>query len=157
MIGILAERCGIVRVIEDVVLKEDLENNVNREDIFAQVDAATESFDGEGDVLPGSGLLFFNRLVMRLFDDVGPCVADIGEVTVVGCVVNEEADGVVACLVGVGVVKLESSVSIHPLKYHRRMTCRLVLTSSRGWITPSRTLMTSARRSPTSRRSFLIS
>jgi hypothetical protein len=51
-----------------------------------------------------------------LLDDVGPGVADVGEVAVVGRVVDEETYVVVACLVGIGVVKLSLFVSILPIK-----------------------------------------
>jgi hypothetical protein len=45
-----------------------------------------------------------------LFNNVGPGVANVGEVAIVGRVINEEADIVVACLIGIAMVELRMRV-----------------------------------------------
>jgi hypothetical protein len=51
-----------------------------------------------------------NCFRVGLIDEVGPCVPDIGDVAVIGGVVNEETDIVVSCLIGIVMVELLESV-----------------------------------------------
>jgi hypothetical protein len=103
-----AEGGGVGGVVVDMVLEEDLQDDVDGEDVFVEVDAAADCFDFEADDFPGGVLVLGNRFAMFLLDDVAPCVADGGEIAVVSCVVDVEADVVVASLVGVIVIELNA-------------------------------------------------
>lgn len=45
-------------------------------------------------------------LLVDLLNEVGPCVADVGDVAVICSMVDEQADVVVSSLIGVVVVEL---------------------------------------------------
>ena len=101
---------GIRRVECNVILEEDLEDDVHREDVLVQGNASADRFNRECNVLPRRCLVVRHSLAVRLLDLVGPGVANGGHIAVVGCVVNVEANVVVAGLVGIVVVELSRSV-----------------------------------------------
>jgi hypothetical protein len=55
-------------------------------------------------------MMLANGFRVCLIDEVGPCVPDVGDVAVIGGVVDEETDIVVSCLIGIVVVELLESV-----------------------------------------------
>jgi hypothetical protein len=70
---------------------------------------------------------FLNFECDNLVDEVTPCVSDVWNIAVICGVVNEKADIVVTCLVGVVVIEL-ATVSIQPIASQAKHR----LTSSRG-------------------------
>jgi hypothetical protein len=99
-------RIGLVDVELQVVLEKELQDDVDGEHVLVETGAVTQVLDFQGDDFPGKALVSCDGISMGLFDEVGPCRADVGDVAVVGGVVDEEAYIVVCCLIGVLVIEL---------------------------------------------------
>jgi hypothetical protein len=85
-------------------LEEELKDDLNGKDIFIQIDSSTNALDTKRDQLPRCSVMFFDGLSMYLFDKIRPCGADVRKGAIVGRVVDEQADIVIACLIGISMV-----------------------------------------------------
>jgi hypothetical protein len=103
-----------VEVELQIVLQQHLQQHIDRKDIFIQLHPAADIFNRISDEFPrrssgaGRDAVCCEGVLVDLVDEVGPCGADVREGTVVGGVVDEEADVVVTGLVGVLVIELEN-------------------------------------------------
>ena len=93
-------------VVFEIVLKEELEDDVDGEDVLVHVHAATDLFDLECKGLPRLGCAIGESFLVDLLDEVGPGVADIGNVAVICGVVDKETDIIVPGLVGIIMIQL---------------------------------------------------
>ena len=94
----------------EIVLQHQLKNNVDREDVLVLVGAETDLLNLHSYSFPWCGLLVVNCILMHLLYEVGPRVADVWDIAVVGNVIDQQTDVVVGCLIGVVVVELGKSV-----------------------------------------------
>jgi hypothetical protein len=95
-----------VRVVLEIILEEKLEDDVDGEDVLVHVDTTTDLFDLECKRLPWLCCAISESLLVHLLDEVRPRVADVGNVAVIGGMVDEQTDVVVPGLVGVVMVQL---------------------------------------------------
>lgn len=99
-------RVSIMCIVLEVVLEEELKDDVDGEHVFVHVDAATNLFDLECKGLPRLYQSVGESLLVHLFDEIGPGVADVGNIAVVCGMINKQADIVIASLVGIIVIQL---------------------------------------------------
>lgn len=95
-----------------IVLQDQLQDNVDREDVVVQVGAVTEILDLKRDDLPGRGLPISDSVPMGLVNEVGPRGANVRYTAVVCSMVDQETNVIVAGLIGVVVVELVMSVMV---------------------------------------------
>lgn len=93
-------------------MQKELKDDLNGKDIFIEIDPSTNAFDIKRNQLPRCCVVFFDGFSVRLFDEIRPCRADVGEGTVVRGVVDEQADIVVPCLVGVSMIELIRDINV---------------------------------------------
>lgn len=125
---------SIVCVVLDVVLQEQLKNDVDREDVLVQVDASADFLDLDCERLPWLWQPGGEGLPVYLLDQVGPRVANIGDIAVVCGVVDEQANVVVPSLIGVVVVQL--CVLVSDSVYVSKNLPRLAVGSDRSGAQP---------------------
>ena len=94
-----------------------------------EVETGAEGTDDVGDALVGRGVAAVEGVVVGLLEQGAPNVFDIDGVAVVGDVVDQEAQVVVAGAFGVRVVKLRRQCA--------SPTTEVMLTSERLWMGPS--------------------
>jgi hypothetical protein len=93
-------------------LQQELKDDLNRKDIFIEIDPSANALDIKRDQLPRCCVTFFDGFSVRLFDEIRPCGADVGEGTVVRSVVDQQTDIVITCLVGVSMVELTRGMNM---------------------------------------------
>lgn len=91
-----------------VVLEQELQDNIDREDILVEIDAVANLLNFECNELPRGVMVVCDCVSVDLIDEVGPCRAYVRDAAVVGSVIDEQTDVVVCCLIGVVVVELRS-------------------------------------------------
>lgn len=67
-----AGRIRFVRVVVEVVLEEDLQEDGDGEDGFVEGDAPADGFDCVGDEFPGGLVVVYDGFAVLLLDEVGP-------------------------------------------------------------------------------------
>lgn len=82
-------RVGVMCVVLEIVLEEELEDDVDREHVLVHVDTATDLLNLERKGLPRLCCLIRKSPLVDLLDKVGPGIADVGDAAMVCRMVNE--------------------------------------------------------------------